>query len=173
MNIGLFLSLILPWFSFEYFDKKLDTYSAFSSYAGYLGYGIIFAIGYIPFFLLSHTKKEKMRNQVPFRLSDTQAIVFLSSIFLALILHMLFIFRVYAQQIAQGGVTIHSGFYFAFISFSFIMIASYFLSKTSKKENSEICYLDNQNDDELQEYHDILEGDKYQNKDKNNMTLPI
>ncbi|MFZ2255796.1 MAG: hypothetical protein WAW59_07975 [Patescibacteria group bacterium] len=51
----------------------------------------------IPFFLLSHTKKEKIRAHVPFRLSDTQVIVFVSSMILAVLLHLLLMVPIFAQ----------------------------------------------------------------------------
>lgn len=114
-----------------------------------------------------------MRKQVPFRLSDTQAIVSVSGIFLALLFHMLFIFRVYNQQIATGWLSVHSGFYIAFVSFIFITVASYYLSQTFKKENTDMYYLDNQNDNDLQEYSDIIYGKNQKKNEKSNMSLPI
>ncbi len=173
MNIVLFFSLFFPWFTLKFSDRWSEVYWAFSSYTGYLGYGLLLSIALMLFFLLSHTKKEQMRKQVPFRLSDTQAIVWVSGIFLALLFHMLFIFRVYNQQIATAWLTIQSGFYIAFVSFLFITIASYYLSQSSKKENTDMYYIDNQNDDELQEYSDIIYGKNQRKKEKNNMSLPI
>ena len=75
-------SLFFPWFEFEYINKEQEVFSAFSYYTGYIGYGIIIALILIPFFLLSHAKKERIRSLVPFRLSDTQVVVFISSMIL-------------------------------------------------------------------------------------------
>ena len=97
MNIILFFSLFFPWISFEYLGSEKASYSAFSFYMGYVGYGIIVSVLLIPFFLLSHQKKEHIRSIVPFRLSDTQAVVFIASMLLTALMHTIFLSPVFAQ----------------------------------------------------------------------------
>lgn len=50
--------------------------------------------------------------------------------------------------------------------------AIYIYSRTNKKENTDIYYLDHHTEDDLGEYRGILDGETTE-KQKNNMTLPI
>ncbi|MBC7504067.1 hypothetical protein H7169_03775, partial [Candidatus Gracilibacteria bacterium] len=124
----------------------------------------------IPFFLLSHTKKEHLRGILPFRLSDTQAIVFIMSILLMTLLNLVIVNSLYTAQLAVGA-TLGIGFKMAFSSITCILVASYFLSKSTKSANTDIYYIDHQTDDELDEYRGILTRDD--EKKKKNMSLPI
>ena len=144
--------------------------SAFSGFALYVGYLILMAIALVPFFLLSHTKKERIRAKLPFRLSDTQAIVFVMTVLLITLMNLIVINSVYGTQIAVASV-LGAGFKMAFSSIVFILVATYFLSRSNKVSNTDIYYLDHQTDDELSKYKNIL-GQDDENK-KKNMSLPI
>lgn len=104
MNMLLTLSLFFPWFQFQYKSSQIESYYAFSVYTGYIGYGILIAIFGIPFFLVSHAKKERIRAHVPFRLSDTQAVVFIASMTLTAIFHLLFISKTFSQFTTNIGI---------------------------------------------------------------------
>lgn len=78
-------------------------HSSFSSYSLYVGYGILLAVILIPFFLLSHIKKERIRSMIPFRLSDTQVIVFISSILLTTFVNLIVLNTTYTNQFAVHG----------------------------------------------------------------------
>lgn len=102
MDAILVVSLFFPWIHFEYLDAKTAAFGAFSFYTGHIGYGIVVSAIGIPFFLLSHIKKERIRAHIPFRLSDTQAVVFIASMLLTSLLHMVFtseVFHQFAQQV--------------------------------------------------------------------------
>lgn len=77
--------------------------SSFSSYSLYIGYSIMLAVILIPFFLLSHTKKERIRSMIPFRLSDTQVIVFIASVLLTTLINLIVVNSIYSIQIAAHG----------------------------------------------------------------------
>ncbi len=100
MECILFASIFFPWFRLAYLDGAIEQYYAFSSYSLYIGYLIVTAMVIIPFCLLSHTKKEYIRTLVPFRLSDTQAIVFITSILLSTLINLIIINTIYNTQIA-------------------------------------------------------------------------
>lgn len=141
---------------------------------GFIGYGILLSLIIIPFFLLSHTKKEQIRAHIPFRLSDTQAVVFVASMILTALMILMLISGIY-NQIALGGVILKNGFFIAITSTLLIIIAGFFLSRYTKVTNTEMYYLDHHIDDTLQEYRDIL-TQKSENKEedkKRNMSLPI
>lgn len=96
-------SLFFPWLQIASANNDVKNYSAFSQEMGYIGYGIVVAVAVIMFFLLSHTKKEHIRAYVPFRLSDTQAIVFVSSLVLVATIELFVILPVYGLL---GGVSV-------------------------------------------------------------------
>jgi hypothetical protein len=137
----LFLSLFFPWLELKLSDNSVQRYFAFSQYIGYIGYDILIVCAIIPFFLLSHTKKEYIRAYVPFRLSDTQAVVFVASMLLVALLQFILTSGIY-NQIALGGIVIHDGFYIAVTMTILIVIAGFFLSKNMKKINTEMYFLD-------------------------------
>ncbi len=168
MECVLFASLFFPWITLQYLDGRSLTYSAFSEFSLYVGYGILLTIVIIPFFLLSHTKKERIRAIVPFRLSDTQAIIFVISMLLTSLINLIIVNNLFGNQIAGMGSNITTGFKMAFVAIIFIIISTHFLSKSTKISNTEICYLDHQIDDELMGYNKILNGEN-----KKNMSLPI
>lgn len=172
MEVILWVSLFFPWFRFIYLNETTLIQSSFSSYSLYVGYGILLAVILIPFFLLSHTKKERIRSMIPFRLSDTQVIVFISSILLTTFVNLIVLNTIYTNQIAAHGSSLWSGFKIAFSATIAILIAAFFLSKSNKELNTEIYYIDHQTDKELMEYKDILSKEDNKNK-KNNMSLPI
>ena len=167
----LFTSLFFPWLSLTYLDWHIQKYSAFSQLSLYIWYSIILAIVVIPFFLLSHTKKERIRALVPFRLSDTQAIVFVISILLTCLINIIIVNNLFSAQIAGIWSSISTGFKIAFSAIALILISTFFLSKSIKTTNTDICYLDHQVPDELNNYKWILGEDD--SKNKKNMSLPI
>ena len=130
LNGILFLSLFFSWFQFTYMDNSITNYSAFSFYTVYIGYALLIAIFAVPFFLLSHTKKEMIRAYIPFRLSDTQAIVFIISMIFTALMHLLFMSRTFHQFTTD--VQIGNGFTLALTSVICIVISAYFLSRQTK-----------------------------------------
>ncbi len=171
MECILFASLFFPWIKLIYLDGHTVSYSAFSQFSLYIWYSILLAIVVIPFFLLSHTKKERIRALIPFRLSDTQAIVFIVSILCTTLVNLIIVNNLFSILIASRWATIAIWCKIAFSSIVMILIATYFLSKSSKISNTEICYLDHQIDDDIQDYKSIISWDS--SKQKKNMSLPI
>lgn len=171
MEIILFASIFFPWVRLTYLDGVIEQYYAFSIYSLYIGYVILFAILIIPFFLLSHTKKEYIRARVPFRLSDSQAIIFVIIILLSILINLIIVNSIYSTQIAAQWSTLTIGYKIAFSAVVWILISTYFFSQSSKHTNTDIYYIDHQTDDELLEYRGILTSDD-ENK-KKNMRLPI
>jgi hypothetical protein len=170
MECILFVSLFFPWIDLRYLDEvEPITYTAFSQFSLYIGYWILLAIAVIPFFLLSHTKKEYIKTVVPFRLSDTQAIVFIMSMLLVSLINMIIVNELYSSQIAAQGSTLTTGFRIALSCVISILVATYFFSRSNKLTNTDIYYLDHQIDDELSNYKYILGQDD----EKKNMSLPI
>lgn len=172
LTLILGVSLFFPWFRFEYFSKDIETYSAFSYFTGYIGYAVVLAILLIPFFLLSHTKKEKIRSIIPFRLSDTQVVVFISSMILVGLLHLLFMVRVFTQfATPQVGV----GTLLAISSSSCIIIAAFFLSRKTKEDSIELRHLDHHRDTEISDEYAAILGKKpkKETSEDGNMVLPI
>lgn len=172
MEVVLWISLFFPWFRFVDLYESVSIHSSFSSYSLYVGYGILLAVILIPFFLLSHIKKERIRSMIPFRLSDTQVIVFISSILLTTFVNLIVLNATYTNQFAVHGSSLWSGFKIAFSATIAILMSAFFLSKSNKELNTEIYYIDHQTDKELLEYKDILSKEDNKNK-KNNMSLPI
>lgn len=171
MECILFCSLFFPWINLATLDSSMHHYYAFSQYSLYIGYGVLLVIIIIPFFLLSHTKKEHIRSIVPFRLSDTQAIVFVMSILLTTLIDLIIVNNLYSTQIAANGSTLTVWFKIALASTLCMLGSAYFLSRFTKTANTEIYFLDHQTDEELFEYDNIL---KWGNeKKKKNMSLPI
>lgn len=170
MNFLLGISLFLPWFHFSFMNKQADSIFAFSGYTGYLGYGMIIAIIAIPFFLVSHAKKERIRAHIPFRLSDTQAVVFITAILLTAYIHLLLMSRTFDQFTL--GVEIGSGFIIAMSSSILIIFSAFFLSKSTKEQGMDIRYFQHHDQSQFDEYRDILHGSGKKDDDSN-MTLPI
>ncbi len=170
----LFLSLFFPWLELRLSDNSVQRYFAFSQYTGYVGYGILIASIIIPFFLLSHTKKEFVRAYVPFRLSDTQAVVFIASMIFVALIQFLFTAGIY-NQIALGGVEIQNWFFVAITTVLLIIVAGFWLSKNMKKINTEMYYLDHAPQEKFGEYQDILRPKTREEEEekKRNMSLPI
>lgn len=140
----LFLTLFMPWMEIQFVaEQKLQTYNAFSRFMGHIGIGIIIAAIIIPFFLLSHIKKEQVRAYIPFRLSDTQAIIFIASMLLVAIVQILLISSAFESI---GKIHFRFGFGIAGACISGIIFSGYFLSKRIKKENTESYYLDKDNE---------------------------
>ncbi len=173
MNFLLLVSLFFPWIHFEYRSTQWASFTAFSFYTWYIGYGVIASLLCIPFFLLSHSKKERIRASIPFRLSDAQAIVFIASLLLTALFHTLFMSEVFAQFAED--IFIGRGFLIATSSTICMIIATFFLSKSTKEQAREIRYLDHSDAESLSEYRSILERNtpKADKKDDSNMTLPI
>ena len=67
---------------------------------------MILTAALVPFFLLSHTKKEYLRALLPFRLSDTQAIIFVFMILFVSMANLIMINELYTTQIAALGSTL-------------------------------------------------------------------
>lgn len=165
-------SLFFPWFHFGYSDGQNASFFAFSAYTGYVGYGIVLSLILIPFFLLSHEKKEQIRAHVPFRLSDTQAVVFITSMLVTAFFHLLFMSSIFDQFAIE--IQVGKGFLIAMSSSVCILVSAFFLSKSTKEQSIEMRYLDHHEVDALSEYRSILskwaQSDK---QDEKNMTLPI
>jgi magnesium-transporting ATPase (P-type) len=169
------LSLFFPWILFRKPLSGGDTmYSAFSLYVGWVGYGILISILLILFFLLSHEKKERFRAYVPFRLSDAQAVVFVTSLLGVAILSFTiasFAYtRISSQEVIPG-----TGLKLALSSIFLLYIWAYFFSQGEKTRAVSMSYLDKKEQSELDEYKDILEwgNHTWEKKKEGNMTLPI
>ncbi len=89
-----------------YLDGSVHDIYAFSRFSLYIGYLTLIILGLVPFFLLSHTKKEHIRAILPFRLSDTQAIIFVFTILLVSMVDLIMINGLYTTQIAAQGSTL-------------------------------------------------------------------
>ncbi len=172
MCIVLFFSLFFPWIHFEYLSVPPASSGAFSYYTGYIGYCVLASLVMIPFFLLSHSKKERIRAHVPFRLSDTQAVVFIASMLITSLLHTVFmseVFAHFAQNVQIGG-----GFLIATSSVFCIIVSAFFLSKTTKEQAREVRYLDHHDRESALDYQSIIRGGTPSDKgEDSNMTLPI
>lgn len=171
MGVVLAISLLFPWIQVTSINN-MTNYSAFSSKMWFMGYWIVLAVITIFFFLLSHTKKEHIRAQIPFRLSDTQAVVFVASMIVVCMVHTLLLSNVYT---ILGGVQFLSGFFVAFASSICIIVWGFFLSKKIKNQNTESYYLDKQIEENFWEYKNIIQSDIHQEnkRKKQNMTLPF
>ena len=168
----LFLSLFFSWFQFTYIDNSVTSYSAFSVYTGYIWYALFFAILAVPFFLLSHTKKERIRAYMPFRLSDTQAIVFIVSMILTGLFHLMLISRTFHQFTID--IQVWNGFILSLTTSICILVSAYFLSRQTKLWSVDVRYIDHTPVDTYGEYGDILKKPLNSNEsDNTNMKLPI
>lgn len=166
-------SVFFPWLHFSYVDESHDVFSAFSVYTGFSGYWIVLSVILIPFFLLSHEKKEKIRWFIPFRLSDAQAIVFIASMILVTSIHQLFISLAFARS-AQ--IDIGAGFLLAVSSVMSIIFTSHYFSRQMKIQGVELQYLDHHDVSDIDDYRQILEQgsrSKQTTEKEKNMTLPI
>lgn len=171
LTLILWVSLFFPWFQFEYFNKETESYSAFSYFTGYIWYGIVLAVSVIPFFLLSHTKKEKIRAHIPFRLSDTQVVVFIASMVLVGLIHLLSMVRVFTQFATPE---VGTGALLAFSSISCIIVSAFFLSRKNKEDSIELRHLDHREVEMTDEYATILwKKQKKEDTEEGNMVLPI
>lgn len=109
MDAILFCTLFSPWISITYLEGNIRSYSAFSQYSLYIGYVILIAVAITPFFLLSHSRKEYLRSLLPFRLSDSQAIVYIMTIVLTMLVnlilvnHILYVTQVGTESVLSGG----------------------------------------------------------------------
>lgn len=108
---------------------------------------------------------------LPFRLSDTQAIIFIMNILFVSLIHLVIVNGLYSSQIAAQWSTLTTGFRLAICSVFAIFIATYYLSRSNKTSNTDMYYLDHQTDDELSKYKNILS--KTDEDNKKNMSLPI
>lgn len=174
-NLALLVSLCFPWMRLTRMDGSIQTISAFSLFTGYIGYGILIGVGVVLFFLFSHSKKEHLRAYVPFRLSDAQAIVFIFSLIFTSIIHFLLISFTF-QNFALQGISVLFGCKFALTSSIFVLIISYFFSKSEKYIASNLSYLDKREYSQFDEYRDIIGREQTQKnpkEDSKNMTLPI
>ena len=175
LNVILIGSLFFPWITLR-LSSTVTSYSAFSLYVGYAGYGTLIAVGIMLFFLMSHTKKERIRSYVPFRLSDAQAIVFVNAILLTSHVHLLIMTRTYAEQFALYGVEIHMGYVVALSSSLLLLLATYYFSQDEKSAYVSMSYLDKKEGEYIHEYAHLLDSEDLPSashpKDKN-MTLPI
>lgn len=164
-------SLFFPWFRFEYINQEVEIYSAFSYFTGHIGYGILLGVFIMPFFLLSHTKKEKIRAHIPFRLSDTQVVVFVSSMILVALIHLLLMVPIFSQF---ASTEVGTGYLIAMSSVSCIIVSAFFLSKSNKEQSIEIRHIDHREVDLPEEYANILgKKPKKESGEDSNMVLPI
>lgn len=171
-EVILTISLFLPWLEIESVSTGIATYSAFSRFLGFIGYGVIASIIIVPFFLISHTKKEQIRAYVPFRLSDTQAVVFVSTMILVALVQLILISPAYR---AFWAVEFRIGFHLAGASIASMIICGFFLSKKIKNQNTESYFLDKQTFENLWEYKNVIHPDAHQENErkKQNMSLPF
>jgi hypothetical protein len=167
----LLLSLFFPWLHFQYSDGKIESYFAFSESTGYIGYGVLLSLVLIPFFLLSHTKKEAIRAHIPFRLSDTQLIVFVTSMTITSLIHLILMVPIFAQF---ASTEVGTGFLLAISSSFCIIFSAFFLSQKTKSDSVELRHLDHREVEISDEYREILgKKGKKENSDDSNMVLPI
>jgi hypothetical protein len=85
---------------------------------------------------------------------------------LILVNHLLYVTQVATESVLSGG------FKWAFSSIVCMLWSVYIFSRTNKKENTDMYYLDHHTEDALGDYRGILDTDGSK-KEKNNMTLPI
>lgn len=174
-NVWLLISLFFPWLYFWWEETNLVSYSAFSLYLWGVGYGIIFAVFLIAFFLLSHEKKEYLRAYVPFRLSDAQAIVFLSAMILVASIHAIITSFAYTRMSSQP-VNPGFGLELSIVSLLLLILFAYFFSQSEKSRAVSMSYLEKKDPNYIDEYSAILESKSrphsHTEEDKN-MTLPI
>lgn len=147
-NFLLLTSLFFPWIHMRFLDGVSKSYFAFSLYTGGIGYGILLGCFLIPFFLLSHEKKERIRAYVPFRLSDAQAIVFIDALILTAVIHLILVSLTFTQ-FALNGVTLGIGFNIALTTTILILVSSFFFSKSEKIASISMNYLDKKDIDNL------------------------
>lgn len=125
----------------------------------------------IPFFLLSHTKKEAIRAHIPFRLSDTQLIVFVTSMTITSLIHLILMVPIFAQF---ASTEVGTGFLLAISSSFCILFSAFFLSQKTKSDSVELRHLDHREVEISDEYREILgKKGKKENSDDSNMVLPI
>lgn len=174
-NIILFASLFFPWLTLKPLGGQEISYWSFSLYLGGIGYGIIISILLMLFFLLSHEKKEHLRGYVPFRLSDAQAIVFITGMLAVACIHIIITSFAYAR-IASQEVMPAIGLEIASWSVFLLLFISYFFSQSEKTRAVTMSYLDKKEQSHLDEYASILEWWENNTKEKvrdKNMSLPI
>lgn len=173
--IFLFASLFFPWLTLmELWETQAKYFGAFSIYLGWIGYGIIFSIFLITFFLLSHEKKEHIRGYIPFRLSDAQAIVFIGTILMTATLCFMIASLAYSRLSTHTvGPTL--GMKIALSANFLLFIASYYFSQAEKTRASTLSYLEKREHTHLDEYRDILDsqGSREKKMKEKNMSLPI
>jgi hypothetical protein len=110
MDAILCCTLFVPWISITYLEGNIRNYSAFSQYSLYIGYVILIAVAVTPFLLLSHSRKEYLRSLLPFRLSDSQAIVYIMTIILTMLVNLILVNHLlYVTQVATES-TLSAGF---------------------------------------------------------------
>ena len=140
-----------------------------------IGFAIILGVIAIFFFLFSHEKKERIRAYIPFRLSDTQAIVFADSLILTASIELVSVSMSYTK-IAIVDVNLGFGFDLALTAALLILIASFFYSQSEKISGITMSHLDKKENEHLGEYRAILDGNTHSrrshDRDKN-MTLPF
>jgi hypothetical protein len=157
MDAILFCTLFSPWISITYLEGNIRSYSAFSQYSLYIGYVILIAVVITPFFLLSHSRKEYFRSLLPFRLSDSQAVVYIMTIVLTMLVNLILVNHIlYVTQVGTESI-LSGGFKGAFSSIICMFGAVYVYSRTNKKENTDMYYLDHHTEDDLGEYRGILD----------------
>lgn len=174
-NMLLFISVFFPWIRLKMLDRTEQSYTAFSLYSWGIGFGIILWCIGIWFFLFSHEKKERIRAYVPFRLSDTQAMVFISSLILVACIEIIFVSMNYTQ-IAANGVNLGFGFDLGLTAVLLILFAAFFYSQSEKISGITLSHLDKKDGEHFGEYRDILDGNHHSrhNRDREkNMTLPF
>jgi hypothetical protein len=173
LDAMVFASLVFPWFHFTLLSGEVITVTAFSLYTGYVGYGILLSCFIIPFFLLSHTKKEFIRAHIPFRLSDTQAIVFIIGMLITAMIHLILMTRSF-QQFISLEISVGSAFLFSFTSMILMLPVAYFFSRDTKEHALEVRHIDHQIPERYGDYSSIIQWTHTSGKDENsNMKLPI
>jgi ACR3 family arsenite efflux pump ArsB len=90
---------------------------------------------------------------MPFRLSDTQVVVFIASMVLVGLIHLLSMVRVFTQFAAPE---VGTGALLAFSSVSCIIVSAFFLSRKNKEDSIELRHLDHREVEMTDEYATIL-----------------
>jgi len=139
------LILIIPWRVTVHFQYILAIFD------------MCFFLLFLQFhFSFISYKKEMIRAYIPFRLSDTQAIVFIVSMVLTGLFHLMFMSRTFHQFTID--VKVWNGFILSLTSTICILVSAYFLSRQTKQGSVDVRYIDHTSVDAYGEYGDILKN---------------
>lgn len=112
-----------------------------------------------------------IRAHIPFRLSDTQVVVFVAAMLFVALIHLFLMSSIFSQFTIS--VRIGAGFLMAMSTVVCIIVAAYFLSQRNKADSINIRHIDHQEVTLPDEYADILGKKNRKPSDDENMVLPI